>query len=71
MVGEAWFMDNDNFAATVIGNVTIIVTDKKHHKKSLVPVEKKILCTRLHWHRFKSIWFEFFMKKPYVFDVPS
>lgn len=70
MVGEAWFMDNDNFAATVIGNVTIIVTDKKH-KKSLVSVEKKILCTRLHWHRFKSIWFEFFMKKPYVFDVPS
>lgn len=40
-------MDDDNFAATVIGNVTIIVTDKKH-KKSLVPVEKKILCTRLH-----------------------
>ena len=70
MVGEAWFMDDDNFAATVIGNVTIIFTDKKH-KKSLVPVEKKILCTRLHWHRFKSIWFEFFMKKPYVFDVPS
>ena len=70
MVGEAWFMDDDNFAATVIGNVTIIVADKKH-KKSLVPVEKKILCTRLHWHRFKSIWFEFFMKKPYVFDVPS
>lgn len=70
MVGEAWFMDDDNFAATVIGNVTIVVTDKKH-KKSLVPVEKKILCTRLHWHRFKSIWFEFFMKKPYVFDVPS
>ena len=47
LVGEAWFIQGDNFAATGIGNIAMIVTITYYHEKPLIPNESEI-CIRSH-----------------------